>query len=132
LTNQVRNIARVTKAVALGDLSKQIDVDARGEILDLKNTVNGMVVRLRALAAEVTRVTLEVGSQGILGGQAHVPDVEGVWLELTRNVRHFRCALCLFWIIFPYTWHSLATGESDVFQFDGPSSVDCHGHDGSC
>ena len=88
LTNQVRNIARVTKAVALGDLSKQIDVDARGEILDLKNTVNGMVVRLRALAAEVTRVTLEVGSQGILGGQAHVPDVEGVWLELTRNVRH--------------------------------------------
>ena len=89
LTNQVRNILRVTKAVALGDLSKQIDVDARGEILDLKNTVNGMVVRLRALAAEVTRVTLEVGSQGILGGQAHVPDVEGVWLELTRNVRHY-------------------------------------------
>jgi osomolarity two-component system, sensor histidine kinase NIK1 len=89
LTNQVRNIARVTKAVALGDLSKQIDVDARGEILDLKNTVNGMVVRLRALAAEVTRVTLEVGSQGKLGGQAHVPDVEGVWLELTRNVRHY-------------------------------------------
>jgi osomolarity two-component system sensor histidine kinase NIK1 len=96
LTNQVRNIARVTKAVALGDLSKQIDVDARGEILDLKNTVNGMVVRLRALAAEVTRVTLEVGSQGILGGQAHVPDVEGVWLELTRNVRHFYSPLCLF------------------------------------
>ena len=134
LTNQVRNIARVTKAVARGDLSKQIDVDARGEILDLKNTVNVMVVRLRALAAEVTRVTLEVGSQGILGGQAHVPDVEGVWLELTRNVRHFRHALCLFWGIFLilYTWHSLATGESDVFQFDGPSSVDCHGHDGSC
>jgi HAMP domain-containing protein len=101
LTNQVRNIARVTKAVALGDLSKQIDVDARGEILDLKNTVNGMVVRLRALAAEVTRVTLEVGSQGILGGQAHVPDVEGVWLELTRNVRHFRYSLCLFLSIFP-------------------------------
>ena len=97
LTNQVRNIARVTKAVALGDLSKQIDVDARGEILDLKNTVNGMVVRLRALAAEVTRVTLEVGSQGILGGQAHVPDVEGVWLELTRNVRQSPCLpLCFF------------------------------------
>lgn len=132
LTNQVRNIARVTKAVALGDLSKQIDVDARGEILDLKNTVNGMVVRLRALAAEVTRVTLEVGSQGILGGQAHVPDVEGVWLELTRNVRHFRCALCHFGAFSSYTWHSLATGESDVFQFDGPSSVDCHGHDSGC
>jgi osomolarity two-component system sensor histidine kinase NIK1 len=93
LTNQVRNIARVTKAVALGDLSKQIDVDARGEILDLKNTVNGMVVRLRALAAEVIRVTLEVGSQGILGRQAHVPDVGGVWLELTHSVRHFRYSL---------------------------------------
>lgn len=89
LTSQVRSIATVTKAVALGDLSKQIDVDARGEILDLKNTVNGMVVRLRTLAAEVTRVTLEVGSQGKLGGQANVPDVEGVWLELTRNVRNF-------------------------------------------
>ena len=86
LTSQVRSIAKVTKAVALGDLSKQIEVDARGKILDLKNTVNGMVVRLRALAAEVTRVTLEVGSQGKLGGQAHVPDVEGVWLNLVRNV----------------------------------------------
>ncbi len=104
----MRSIAKVTKAVALGDLSKQIEVDARGEILDLKNTVNGMVVRcvsigyaedltlisgttirLRALAAEVTRVTLEVGSQGKLGGQAHVPDVEGVWLNLVRNVRAF-------------------------------------------
>ncbi|KAI0804595.1 histidine kinase [Irpex lacteus] len=91
LTSQVRSIAKVTKAVALGDLSKQIEVDARGEILELKNTVNSMVVRLRALAAEVTRVTLEVGSQGSLGGQAHVPDVEGVWLELTRNVNRM-CA----------------------------------------
>lgn len=87
LTSQVRSIAQVTKAVALGDLSKQIEVDARGEILDLKNTVNGMVIRLRALAAEVTRVTLEVGSQGKLGGQAVVPDVEGVWQQLTVNVR---------------------------------------------
>ena len=86
LTSQVRSIARVTKAVALGDLSKQIEVDARGEILDLKNTVNGMVVRLRALAAEVTRVTLEVGSQGKLGGQAVVPDVEGVGEQLLVNV----------------------------------------------
>jgi osomolarity two-component system sensor histidine kinase NIK1 len=86
LTSQVRSIAKVTKAVAQGDLSKQIDVDARGEILDLKNTVNGMVIQLRALAAEVTRVTLEVGSQGKLGGQAHVPDVQGVWFELVRNV----------------------------------------------
>ena len=87
LTSQVRSIANVTKAVAVGDLSQQLAVDAKGEILDLKNTVNGMVVRLRALAAEVTRVTLEVGSQGKLGGQAVVPDVEGVWQQLTVNVR---------------------------------------------
>ncbi|KAK7020729.1 histidine kinase osmosensor, partial [Paramarasmius palmivorus] len=93
LTSQVRSIAKVTKAVALGDLSKQIEVDARGEILDLKNTVNGMVVRLRALAAEVTRVTLEVGSQGKLGGQANVPDVEGVWYELVRNVNRMCSSL---------------------------------------
>ncbi|KAK1216934.1 histidine kinase osmosensor [Marasmius sp. AFHP31] len=84
-TSKVRSIAKVTKAVALGDLSKQIEVDARGEILDLKNNVNGMVVRLRALAAEVTRATLEVGSQGKLGGQANVPNVKGVWFELVRN-----------------------------------------------
>ncbi|TDL24345.1 hypothetical protein BD410DRAFT_814134 [Rickenella mellea] len=93
LTSQVRSIANVTKAVALGDLSKQIEVDARGEILDLKNTVNGMVIRLRALAAEVTRVTLEVGSQGKLGGQAVVPDVEGVWQQLTVNVNRMCSSL---------------------------------------
>ncbi|KAG1824138.1 hypothetical protein EV424DRAFT_1606045 [Suillus variegatus] len=93
LTSQVRSIAKVTKAVAQGDLSKQIDVDARGEILDLKNTVNGMVIQLRALAAEVTRVTLEVGSQGKLGGQAHVPDVQGVWFELVRNVNRMCSSL---------------------------------------
>ncbi|KIL58310.1 hypothetical protein M378DRAFT_15628 [Amanita muscaria Koide BX008] len=93
LTAQIRSIATVTKAVALGDLSKQIEVEARGEILDLKNTVNGMVVRLRALAAEVTRVTLEVGSQGKLGGQAVVPDVEGVWFELVRNVNRMCSSL---------------------------------------
>ncbi|KDQ51728.1 hypothetical protein JAAARDRAFT_139768 [Jaapia argillacea MUCL 33604] len=93
LTSQVRSIAQVTKAVAHGDLSKFIEVDAKGEILDLKNTVNGMVIRLRTLAAEVTRVTSEVGSQGKLGGQAHVPDVEGVWLELTRNVNRMCASL---------------------------------------
>ncbi|KIJ42784.1 hypothetical protein M422DRAFT_170534 [Sphaerobolus stellatus SS14] len=86
LTNQVRSIAAVTKAVARGDLSKQIEVEANGEILDLKTTVNGMVLQLRTLAAEVTRVTLEVGSQGKLGGMAEVPGVEGVWRELTYNV----------------------------------------------
>lgn len=108
LTNQVRSIAKVTKAVALGDLSKQIEVDARGEILELKNTVNGMVVRLRALAAEVTRVTLEVGFKGKLGGQAHVPDVEGVWLELTRNVG---CSAAYFCYIFSFFLAFFMTGK---------------------
>ncbi|KAJ7074815.1 hypothetical protein C8F01DRAFT_1243023 [Mycena amicta] len=82
LTTQVRSIAEVTTAVANGDLSKQIDVPAKGEILNLKNTVNGMVLRLRTLAVEVTRVTLEES----WGGKATVPDVEGVWSELVTNV----------------------------------------------
>ena len=86
LTNQVRSIAKVTTAVAKGDLSETIDVEARGEIAELKTTVNGMVVSLRTLADEVSRVSLEVGSQGKLGGQAYVPDVEGVWKDLTVNV----------------------------------------------
>ncbi|KAF8810623.1 hypothetical protein BYT27DRAFT_7209320 [Phlegmacium glaucopus] len=73
--------AKVTKTVALGDLIKQFEADAGGEILDLKNTINGMVVRLRALAAEVARVTLELGSQSKLGGQVHVSDVEGNVVE---------------------------------------------------
>ncbi|KAJ7440356.1 hypothetical protein B0H11DRAFT_2293007 [Mycena galericulata] len=93
LTTQVRSIAAVTTAVAKGDLSKQIDVDANGEILDLKNTVNGMVLRLRTLAVEVTRVTLEVGNQGKLGGEATVPDVEGVWSELVTNVNRMCLSL---------------------------------------
>lgn len=87
LTNQVRSIAVVTKAVANGDLSQEITVEAQGEILELKNTVNGMVHQLRNLAREVTRVTLEVGSMGRLGGQANVPEVKGVWKDLTDNVR---------------------------------------------
>ncbi|WWD17869.1 hypothetical protein CI109_102313 [Kwoniella shandongensis] len=87
LTNQVRSIAKVTKAVAMGDLSETIDVEASGEIAELKTTVNGMVMSLRTLADEVSRVSLEVGSQGKLGGQANVPDVEGVWKDLTVNVR---------------------------------------------
>jgi len=124
LTSQVRSIAKVTKAVALGDLSKQIEVDARGEILDLKNTVNGMVVRLRALAAEVTRVTLEVGSQGKLGGQADVPDVEGVWFELVRNVG---VKLHDEWYI-----HTLTSmkGQSHVLKLNRPSPLDRKRHDG--
>src|SRR6202034_1717615 len=86
LTNQVRNIAAVTTAVATGDLSKKITVDAKGEILELKNTINTMVDQLRAFASEVTRVAREVGTEGNLGGQANVPGVAGTWKDLTDNV----------------------------------------------
>jgi HAMP domain-containing protein/signal transduction histidine kinase/DNA-binding response OmpR family regulator len=86
LTGQVRNIAEVTKAVATGDLSKKITVDVKGEILDLKDTINTMVDQLRAFASEVTRVAREVGTEGKLGGQAHVPGVAGTWKDLTDNV----------------------------------------------
>ncbi|MCM2577067.1 HAMP domain-containing protein [Streptomyces meridianus] len=86
LTSQVRNIAQVTTSVANGDLSKKIDVDARGEILELKSTINTMVDQLRAFADEVTRVSREVGTEGNLGGRAKVRGVSGVWKDLTDNV----------------------------------------------
>ena len=86
LTSQVRNIAEVTKAVAQGDLSKKITVDVKGEILELKATVNTMVDQLRSFAAEVTRVAREVGTEGRLGGQAQVQGVSGTWKDLTDNV----------------------------------------------
>ncbi|WP_407933225.1 HAMP domain-containing protein [Bdellovibrio reynosensis] len=86
LTAQVRNIAKVTTAVANGDLSQKITVDARGEILELKNTINVMVDQLRSFAAEVTRVAKEVGTEGRLGGQADVKGVSGTWKDLTDNV----------------------------------------------
>src|SRR5947209_5623320 len=86
LTDQVRNIAQVTTAVAQGDLSKKITVDARGEILELKQTINTMVDQLRTHADEVAHVAREVGTEGILGGQAQVPGVAGTWKDLTDNV----------------------------------------------
>jgi len=86
LTAQVRNIAEVTTAVARGDLSRKITVDVKGEILELKNTINTMVDQLNAFAGEVTRVAREVGTDGKLGGQAAVPDVAGTWKDLTDNV----------------------------------------------
>jgi HAMP domain-containing protein/signal transduction histidine kinase/CheY-like chemotaxis protein len=86
LTAQVRNIAEVTTAVARGDLSRKITVDVKGEILELKNTINTMVVQLNSFAAEVTRVAREVGTEGKLGGQAEVPGVAGTWKNLTDNV----------------------------------------------
>ncbi len=86
LTAQVRNIAKVTTAVAKGDLSQKITVDAKGEILELKNTINVMVDQLSSFAAEVTRVAKEVGNEGKLGGQAEVHGVSGTWKDLTDNV----------------------------------------------
>jgi len=86
LTEQVREIAEVTKSVARGDLTKTVNADVQGEILDLKITVNDMVAQLTVFAAEVTRVSLEVGTEGKLGGQALVPNVEGTWKVLTDNV----------------------------------------------
>ena len=86
LTDQVRNIADVTTAVASGDLTRKITVDARGEVLQLKDTINTMVDQLSAFADEVTRVAREVGTEGVLGGQAKVEGVSGTWRDLTESV----------------------------------------------
>src|SRR5881394_339643 len=93
LTGQVRNIAEVTTAVAMGDLSKKITVEVRGEILELKNTINVMVDQLRSFASEVTRVAREVGSEGRLGGQADVQGVSGTWRDLTDSVNYMAANL---------------------------------------
>src|SRR4029434_4280126 len=93
LTGQVRNIADVTTAVAKGDLSKKITVDVKGEILELKNTINTMVDQLSSFASEVTRVAREVGSEGKLGGQASVPGAAGTWRDLTDNVNRLAANL---------------------------------------
>jgi osomolarity two-component system sensor histidine kinase NIK1 len=86
LTDQVRSIATVTTAVAKGDLTRKIEIQVEGEMATLKTTVNSMVDQLSAFASEVTRVALEVGTQGILGGQARVEGVQGTWADLTLNV----------------------------------------------
>src|ERR1700746_564532 len=93
LTAQVRNIAEVTTAVASGDLSKKITVDVKGEILELKNTINTMVDQLNSFASEVTRVAREVGTEGRLGGQANVPGAAGLWKDLTDNVNQLAAQL---------------------------------------
>src|SRR6202042_3340964 len=86
LTGQVRNISEVATAIARGDLSRKVTVDVKGEILQLKESINTMVDQLNAFAAEVTRVAREVGTEGNLGGQAEVKGVSGVWKDLTENV----------------------------------------------
>jgi osomolarity two-component system sensor histidine kinase NIK1 len=86
LTNQVRSISSVTKAVAAGDLTQTVQVDVQGEMLELKDTVNTMVQQLSSFSSEVTRVAMEVGTRGILGGQAEAYGLQGTWAELTNNV----------------------------------------------
>lgn len=93
LTDQVREIAQVTSSIAGGDLTKTIEVQSQGEILDLKNTVNGMVAQLRVLASEVIRVSTEVGTEGRLGGQANVPNLGGSWTLLTTSVNEMAANL---------------------------------------
>lgn len=97
LTDQVRSIANVTTAVAKGDLTQKIEIEVEGEMSTLKRTVNSMVDQLSAFASEVTRVALEVGTQGILGGQARVEGVQGTWADLTRNV-NVRTACFVFFL----------------------------------
>ena len=111
LTGQVRNIAEVTTAVARGDLTRQITVDAQGEILELKNTVNTMVDQLSSFAGEVTRVAREVGVEGNLGGQAEVAGVAGTWLALTRNVNSLAATLTLQLRAIANVAHAVARGD---------------------
>ena len=105
LTDQVRSISEVTKAVALGDLGKLVNVDVQGEMLDLKMTVNSMVAQLSTLANEVTRVSLEVGTEGILGGQAFVPDVQGMW----KVCKKFRSSSFPILYCFPRSLPTMST-----------------------
>jgi HAMP domain-containing protein/signal transduction histidine kinase/DNA-binding response OmpR family regulator len=111
LTGQVRNIAEVATAIATGDLSKKITVDVKGEILELKNTINTMVDQLRSFAAEVTRVAREVGTEGKLGGQADVPGVAGTWKDLTDNVNSMASNLTVQLREFSKVATAIATGD---------------------
>src|SRR5205807_65235 len=126
LTGQVRNIAEVTTAVAKGDLSKKITVDVKGEILELKNTINTMVDQLNAFAAEVTRVAREVGTEGKLGGQAQVLGVAGTWKDLTDSVNSMASNLtaqvrniaeaATATAICPYTTHFRADVKGEILE----------------
>ena len=135
LTDQVRSIAKVTTAVAKGDLTQKIEIEVEGEMLTLKRTVNSMVDQLSAFASEVTRVALEVGTQGILGGQAKVEGVQGTWADLTRNVNvstPTRC-LCLYVRVYNkcVTQRNIC-GEitENGYEFDRPSTIYLGRHEG--
>lgn len=123
LTNQVREISNVTKAVAQGNLSRKVHIDARGEMLELKVTVNRMVDQLSMFASEITRVAFEVGTDGILGGQAQVDGVQGTWATLTDNVnvRHLFGLFC--------SWALIVLSEYGC-QSDKPSPRNIGGDQG--
>ena len=126
LTDQVRSIAKVTTAVARGDLTQKVEIEVEGEMLTLKGTVNSMVDQLSAFASEVTRVALEVGTQGILGGQARVEGVQGTWADLTRNV-NVRAPLC------PPSFsahRSYACCAENGVELDEPGAVHLGRHEG--
>jgi HAMP domain len=130
LTDQVRSIATVTTAVAKGDLTRKIEIQVEGEMATLKTTVNSMVDQLSAFASEVTRVALEVGTQGILGGQARVEGVQGTWADLTLNVNVSFLSLPLAhyssWMQVPndLMFPDVENGE----QLDGSGALDLGGH----
>jgi hypothetical protein len=129
LTDQVRSIATVTTAVAKGDLTRKIEIQVEGEMATLKTTVNSMVDQLSAFASEVTRVALEVGTQGILGGQARVEGVQGTWADLTLNVNvSSPLALCPCMRVPMVLCFPIENGE----QFDGSGALDLGGHEGGC
>ena len=129
LTDQVRSIAVVTTAVARGDLTQKIEISVEGEMSTLKGTVNSMVDQLSAFASEVTRVALEVGTQGILGGQAKVEGVQGTWADLTRNVN-----VCVFSLLFPKIWYTdfFFLSTENGFEFDRSSAIHLRSYQGSC
>ncbi len=135
LTGQVRNIAEVTTAVAKGDLSKKITVDVKGEIAELKNTVNTMVDQLSSFASEVTRVAREVGTEGKLGGQAEVPGVAGTWKDLTDNVNFMAGNLTAQ--VRNISFVTTAVANGDLLEEDyrrrarrDPRTEENHQHDG--
>ena len=136
LTDQVRSISEVTKAVALGDLSRTVNVDVQGEMLDLKMTVNQMVAQLSTLANEVTRVSLEVGTEGILGGQAYVPDVQGMWkVRRAPSPTLTRFVLFCFLGVIADRARSRAPGAGGQRELDGdepdePGALDRRGDQG--
>ena len=131
LTGQVRNIADVTTAVATGDLSKKITVDVKGEILELKNTINTMVDQLSSFAAEVTRVAREVGTAGELGGQADVQGVVGTWKDLTDSVNSMAGNLTGQVRGIAKVVTAVANGEPSAKAVSGGKGRDCGacGHD---